>query len=198
MSHLTLASKSEIRLALLRNAGLEVSAIASRVDEEAIKQSLMAEKTKPRDVADALAEAKARKVASKGVGGLVLGCDQVLEFDGRVISKSERCEDVLEVLKEMRGKRHSLLSAAVIYEDDKPVWRHVGVARLLMRDASDAYLQSYVERNWESIRHSVGGYKLEEEGVRLMARVDGDYFTVLGLPLVELLSYLTLRGTLPR
>lgn len=198
MSHLTLASKSEIRLALLRNAGLEVNAIASRVDEEAIKQSLMAEETKPRDVADALAEAKARKVASKGVGGLVLGCDQVLEFDGRVISKSERSEDVLEVLKEMRGKRHSLLSAAVIYEDEKPVWRHVGVARLLMRDASDAYLQSYVERNWESIRHSVGGYKLEEEGVRLMARVDGDYFTVLGLPLVELLSYLTLRGTLPR
>ena len=198
MSHLTLASKSEIRLALLRNAGLEVNATASRVDEEAIKQSLMAEETKPRDVADALAEAKARKVASKGVGGLVLGCDQVLEFDGRVISKSERSEDVLEVLKEMRGKRHSLLSAAVIYEDDKPVWRHVGVARLLMRDASDAYLQSYVERNWESIRHSVGGYKLEEEGVRLMARVDGDYFTVLGLPLVELLSYLTLRGTLPR
>lgn len=198
MSHLTLASKSKIRLALLRNAGLEVNATASRVDEEAIKQSLMAEETKPRDVADALAEAKARKVASKGVGGLVLGCDQVLEFDGRVISKSERCEDVLEVLKEMRGKRHSLLSAAVIYEDEKPVWRHVGVARLLMRDASDAYLQSYVERNWESIRHSVGGYKLEEEGVRLMARVDGDYFTVLGLPLVELLSYLTLRGTLPR
>jgi septum formation protein len=198
MSHLTLASKSEIRLALLRNAGLEVNATASRVDEEAIKQSLMAEETKPRDVADALAEAKARKVASKGVGGLVLGCDQVLEFDGRVISKSERSEDVLEVLKEMRGKRHSLLSAAVIYEDEKPVWRHVGVARLLMRDASDAYLQSYVERNWESIRHSVGGYKLEEEGVRLIARVDGDYFTVLGLPLVELLSYLTLRGTLPR
>jgi len=198
MSHLTLASKSEIRLALLRNAGLEVSAIASRVDEEAIKQSLMAEETKPRDVADALAEAKARKVASKGVGGLVLGCDQVLEFEGRVISKSESSEDALELLKEMRGKRHSLLSAAVIYEDEKPVWRHVGVARLLMRDASDAYLHSYVERNWESIRHSVGGYKLEEEGVRLMARVDGDYFTVLGLPLVELLSYLTLRGTLPR
>ena len=198
MSHLTLASKSEIRLALLRNAGLEVNATASRVDEEAIKQSLMAEETKPRDVADALAEAKARKVASKGVGGLVLGCDQVLEFDGRVISKSERSEDVLEVLKEMRGKRHSLLSAAVIYEDEKPVWRHVGVARLLMRDASDAYLQSYVERNWESIRHSIGGYKLEEEGVRLTARVDGDYFPVLGLPLVELLSYLTWRGTLPR
>ena len=198
MVHLTLASKSEIRSTLLRNAGLEIDTIAPRVDEDAIKVSLLAEEAKPRDVADALAEAKARKVASKGVEGLVLGCDQVLEFEGRALSKTDSAEDALELLKEMRGKRHSLLSAAVIYEDNKPVWRHVGQARLLMRDASDDYLQSYIERNWESVRYSVGGYKLEEEGVRLMARVDGDYFTVLGLPLVELLSYLTLRGTLPR
>jgi len=106
--------------------------------------------------------------------------------------------DTISLLKDMRGKRHSLLSAAVIYEDGKPVWRHVGQVRLMMRDATDAYLEDYAIRNWDSIRHSVGGYKLEEEGVRLMSRIDGDYFTVLGLPLVELLSYLTLRGTLPR
>ncbi len=198
MTHLTLASTSQIRAELLRNAGLEIETVAARVDEEAIKAALLAEDAKPRDIADALAEAKARKVAMKGTAGLVLGCDQVLEFDGRVISKCANSGDALELLKEMRGKRHSLLSAAVIYEGDKPVWRHVGVARLMMRDASDAYLEDYIARNWESIRHSVGGYKLEEEGVRLMARVDGDYFTVLGLPLVELLSYLTLRGTLPK
>lgn len=198
MTHLTLASTSEIRATLLRNAGLEIEAIAARVDEEAIKASLLAEGAKPRDVADALAEAKSRKVAAKGEHTLVLGCDQVLEFEGRVISKSETPEDCLSLLKEMRGKRHSLLSAAVIYEGQKPVWRHVGQARLMMRDASEAYLTAYVERNWDSVRHSVGGYKLEEEGVRLMSRVDGDYFTVLGLPLVELLSYLTLRGTLER
>lgn len=198
MTHLTLASTSEIRAALLRNAGLKIETVAARVDEEAIKTSLLAEDAKPRDVADALAEAKARKLALKGTAGLVLGCDQVLEFEGRVISKCASPGDALELLKEMRGKRHSLLSAAVIYEGNKAVWRHVGQARLMMRDASDAYLEDYVVRNWESVRHSVGGYKLEEEGVRLMARVDGDYFTVLGLPLVELLSYLTLRGTLPR
>lgn len=198
MTHLTLASTSEIRAALLRNAGLEIETVAARVDEDAIKASLLAEDAKPRDIADALAEAKARKVALKGAAGLVLGCDQVLEFNGRVISKCADREDALELLKEMRGKRHSLLSAAVIYEAGKPVWRHIGQARLMMRDASDAYLEGYVARNWDSIRHSVGGYKLEEEGVRLMARVDGDYFNVLGLPLVELLSYLTLRGTLPR
>lgn len=198
MTHLTLASTSEIRASLLRNAGLEIETVAARVDEEAIKSSLLAEDAKPRDVADALAEAKARKVALKGTEGLVLGCDQVLEFEGQVISKCASSGDAVERLKEMRGKRHSLLSAAVIYDGDRPVWRHVGQVRLMMRDASDAYLEDYVARNWESVRHSVGGYKLEEEGVRLMARIDGDYFTVLGLPLVELLSYLTLRGTLPR
>lgn len=198
MTNLILASTSEIRATLLRNAGLSIEAVAARVDEESVKASLVAEGAKPRDVADALAEAKARKVASKGEDGLVLGCDQVLEFGGRIVSKAESPDDALALLKEMRGKPHSLLSAAVVYDAGRPVWRHVGQARLMMRDSSDAYLEGYVERNWDSIRHSVGGYKLEEEGVRLMSRVDGDYFTVLGLPLVELLSYLTLRGTLPR
>ena len=198
MSDLILASSSETRALLLRNAGLLIEAVPARVDEDAIKNSLVAEGAKPRDVADALAEAKARKIASKGVQGLVLGCDQVLDFEGRLISKMDSVGDTISLLKDMRGKRHSLLSAAVIYEDGKPVWRHVGQVRLMMRDATDAYLEEYAIRNWDSIRHSVGGYKLEEEGVRLMSRIDGDYFTVLGLPLVELLSYLTLRGTLQR
>ena len=97
-----------------------------------------------------------------------------------------------------RGQRHHLYSGAVIYQGGEPVWRHVGVARMHMRDVSDAYLDDYIARNWESIRHSVGGYKLEEEGVRLFVRVVGDYFTVLGLPLVELINWLVLRGDLQR
>ena len=198
MTDLILASTSEIRAMLLRNAGVRIETVSARVDEDAIKQSMLAEDAKPRDIADALAEAKARKIASKGNSGLVLGCDQVLDFEGDVISKCETQPEAINLLKKMRGQRHSLLSAAVVYEDMKPVWRHIGQVRLVMRDASDDYIEDYVARNWDSIRHSVGGYKLEEEGVRLMSRIDGDYFTVLGLPLVELLSYLTLRGTLPK
>ena len=198
MADLILASTSEVRASLLRNAGVIAEVVPARIDEDAVKQSMVAELAKPRDIADALAEAKARKVASKGNSGLVLGCDQVLDFEGEIISKCGSKEEAIALLRRMRGKRHNLLSAAVLYDELKPVWRHVGQVRIMMRDASDEYIVDYVARNWESIRYSVGGYKLEEEGVRLMSRVDGDYFTVLGLPLVELLSYLTLRGTLPK
>ena len=89
-----------------------------------------------------------------------------------------------------------LLSAVVAYENREPVWRHVGQVRLRMRNSSDEYLASYVDRNWDSIRHAVGGYKLEEEGVRLFSGIDGDYFNVLGIPLLELLNYLSLRGVI--
>ena len=194
---LILASGSEIRAQLLRNAGLEFTAVKPRVDEDAVKASLQSEQASPRDIADTLAELKAQRVASKHPDALVIGCDQVLAMNQTMFSKPETPQEALSQLQTLRGQKHQLLSAAVIYGDGKPQWRHVGVVRLQMRDASDEYLSGYVDRNWESIRHAVGAYKLEEEGVRLFSRIDGDYFNVLGLPLLELLSYLTLRGTLP-
>ncbi|NIY71441.1 septum formation protein Maf [Marivivens donghaensis] len=191
-----LASGSEIRKTLLRNANIPFESVLPRVDEEMIKMSLQAEEANPRDIADALAEAKARKVSQKNPGKLVIGCDQVLDFDGQVLSKPESPDDARAQLRAMRGKTHRLLSAAVIYKDAEPLWRHVGVVRLTMRDFSDAYLDDYVDRNWDSIRWSVGAYKIEEEGIRLMARTEGDYFTILGLPMVELVNYLIVRGVL--
>lgn len=194
--HIILASASEIRRALLENAGVSVRTEVARIDEEMIKAALEAEGAHPRDIADALAEGKARKVSLKHPEAIVIGCDQVLDFKGRIYSKPQSIDEAKEQLKSFRNNTHALLSAAVIYENGEPKWRHVGVVRLAMRDFSDSYLQDYVARNWDSIKHSVGGYKLEEEGVRLFSRIDGDYFTVLGMPLIELLNYLTLRGVL--
>ena len=191
---LILASGSEIRAQLLRNAGVPFNIEIARVDEQMIKESLLAEGASPRDIADALAESKARKVASKHPDAMVLGCDQVLDFQGALLSKPDSPDQAISQIKSMRGERHSLLSAAVIYNEGKPIWRHVGQVRLRMRHASDSYIQDYVTRNWDSIRHSVGGYKLEEEGVRLFHSIEGDYFNVLGMPLLELLAFLTLRG----
>lgn len=168
----------------------------ARMDEDMARDALLAEQASPRDIADALAEMKARKVSDKHPDATVIGCDQVLNLGGELLSKPATPEEARAQLQQMRGKRHDLLSAIVICEGGKPVWRHVGTARMTMRRFSDAYLNDYVDRNWDSIRHSVGAYKLEEEGVRLFSQIDGDYFTVLGMPLLDLLNYLGLRGVL--
>lgn len=189
-----LASGSQIRAQILENAGIAFESVVPRVDEEMLKEALKAEDASPRDIADALAEAKARKVSGKHPEKLVIGCDQVLDFEGQIFSKPETAEEAVAQIKALRSKRHSLLSAVVIYHELKPVWRHVGQVRLYMRNVSDAYLDGYVMRNWPSLKSSVGGYKLEEEGVRLFSRIEGDYFTILGLPLIELVNHLTLAG----
>ena len=191
-----LASGSSIRAQLLRNAGVPFTVQTARVDEDTAKRSLLAEDATPRDIADTLAEMKARKVSDKTPGAMVLGCDQVLDFEGQLLSKPETPGDAFAQLKAMRGKRHMLLSAAVLYQNGEPIWRHLGQVRLRMRMSSDAYLRDYVDRNWDSIRHAVGAYKLEEEGVRLFATIDGDYFNVLGMPLLELLNYLAVKGVI--
>ncbi|MEX0277191.1 MAG: nucleoside triphosphate pyrophosphatase [Ruegeria sp.] len=191
-----LASGSNIRAQILRNAGVAFTVQTARVDEEAAKRALLAESAPPRDIADTLAEMKARKVSDKNPEAMVIGCDQVLDFEGQLLSKPETPDEAIAQLKLMRGKRHMLLSAAVIYQDSEPLWRHVGQVRLRMRASSDAYLRAYVARNWDSIRHAVGAYKLEEEGVRLFATIDGDYFNVLGMPLLELLNFLAVKGVI--
>lgn len=191
---LILASGSAIRLALLQRSGLTVEALPARVDEEAIRAAMLAEGAAPRDIADALAEAKARKVSLRRPGALVIGADQILVHNGRLLAKPATPAALREQLVALRGSAHSLLSAIVVCRDGAPLWRFVGEARLTMRNFSDTYLEGYLARNWPGLADTVGGYKLEEEGVRLIARLDGSYFTVLGLPLPELIDWLALRG----
>ncbi len=193
-----LASTSPTRLQMLRAAGLDPTPIAPRVDEASIRDALVAEGAHPRDIADTLAEMKARKVAEKHSDAVVLGCDQVLALDRDTFAKPETPEDARQQLRRLRGKTHKLLSALVVYENAEPVWRFVGEARLTMHPISDTYLDDYIARNWDSIRHSVGCYKVEEEGVRLFSAISGDHFTILGLPLLPLLAWLGNRGMIAR
>ncbi|SFH06397.1 septum formation protein [Palleronia marisminoris] len=194
---LVLASRSDTRRALFAAACVPIETVDARVDEASIRDAMIAEGCSPRDISDALAEAKARKVSAKRPGDIVLGCDQVLDFDGMVLAKPADPEDAMAQLAALSGRRHMLHSAMVAYEDGEPIWRHVGTARLTMRQLSPGYIGDYVARNWDEIRHSVVGYQVEAEGMRLFAAIDGDFFTVQGLPMLPLLSWLTLRGIVP-
>lgn len=191
---LILASGSTIRAEMLRNAGVEVETQVARVDEVTIKGSMLAENARPRDIADTLAEMKARRVAMKHPEALVLGADQVLVCDGQLYDKPETVEEARTQLKTLRGKAHELLSAAVIFENGRPVWRHIGRAQLMMWEFSDEFLEEYVIKQGNDLLTTVGAYKLEGAGAQLFNRVQGDYFSVLGLPLLEVLEFLRNKG----
>ncbi len=189
-----LASGSSARAGILRRAGVEIEVHPAIVDEAAIKQALLAEKATPRDIADQLAEFKARRVCGRFPDRLVLGADQVLVCEGRMFDKPADLDEARRHLMDLRGKTHELLSATVFYERGLPVWRHIGRARLTMRPFSDAFLDQYLETQGDVLLTSVGAYMIEDRGSQLFSRIEGDHFTVLGLPLLEILGFLRMRG----
>lgn len=192
---ITLASTSSIRQDLLCAANVTFDACDSGFDETAVRNRLLEDHAAPSDIALALAAGKAGAL-NGAASQLVIGCDQVLAYDGGLMSKPKTSDEARAQLHMLRGKEHHLLSAAVIYEQGQQVWAHVGRVSLTMRHVTDDYLEGYLKRNWPGVQSSVGGYKLEEEGVRLFSRIEGDYFTVLGMPLVEILGYLGQRGAI--
>lgn len=198
MTSLVLASTSASRQAMLTAAGVPFEALAPMVDEGELKRALQSEGADARRVADALAEAKAVKISRKIPPALVLGSDSVVALDdGTMIDKAPDRQTLAAQLRSLRGRTHRLVSAAVVAENGSPVWRFVGVAKLTMRDFSDAFLDAYLDTCGDVLLGSVGGYHIEGHGAQLFARVDGDQFTIRGLPLLAVLDYLRTRGVMP-
>ncbi len=194
---LILASTSAARRAMLANAGVPHEAMAPHVDEDELKAALKAEGASPRAVADALAEAKAVKISRRIPGALVLGADQVLALpDGTMLDKPGDRAAAAAQLRSLRGVEHRLISAAVVAENGTPVWRFVDTTTLQVRAFSDDWLEIYLDAEGDELLGCVGAYRLEGLGAQLFARVRGDYFTVLGLPLLAVLDYLRTRGVI--
>jgi septum formation protein len=197
MTQLILASTSAARRTMLARAGVDVDVMAPMVDEESIKESLIHQKLGARDIADALAEAKAVKLSAKHPAALVIGADQTLALDdGMMLDKPSDPEEAVAQLTMMAGKTHKLFSAAVVAERGEPVWRFVATSRMIVRPLSGAFIADYVERHWDDIRHCVGCYQVEGAGAQLFSRIDGSHFDIMGLPLLPLLGFLRERGIL--
>ena len=194
---LILASQSAGRRAMLEAAGVQFEAVSPAVDEDSAKASLRADGLGARDLADALAELKAVKLSAHDPDALVLGCDSVVELDdGTMLDKAESRAQAAEHLRLMSGRVHHLYSAAVIAEGGRPVWRFVDKAAMHVRPLSDAFIDSYLDAEWEQARWCVGVYRIEGPGAQLFARIDGSHFTVIGLPLLPVLDYLRTRGVM--
>jgi septum formation protein len=193
---LLLASKSEARRKMLEAAGVPFGLADAGIDETEAKAGLVEAGFEPRDLAEMLAEMKARSVAAPG-DALVLGADQVLEQDdGSMLSKPRSREEAFAQLRLLGGRVHYLHSAAVIVEKGERAWGATETAALAVRPLGDAFLEHYLDREYENIRWNVGGYRIEGPGVQLFDDIEGSHFAILGLPLLPLLDYLRERGLL--
>jgi septum formation protein len=196
MSDLILASKSPFRAMLMRNAGLAFSQQAAAIDERVIEQTLEATGTTPADLALILAEAKAINVSERFPDVLVIGSDQTLSINDEVLHKAATMEEASRRLLQLQGRTHQLNSGVVLARKGETVWRHVSIARLTMRPLSPEYVGRHLAKTGDKVLGSVGCYQFEGEGLQLFEAIDGDYFTIVGLPMLPLLAELRNLGAI--
>lgn len=191
-----LASASASRRRMLSAAGVNILAQAARVDEEEVKNSMQAAGMEAGEVAEALAELKAQRISPQFHDAIVLGADQMLAVDGEWLDKPADADALRDHLKKLRGRSHRLISCVVAVKNGARIWHQTDTATITMRPCSDAFIDWYVDRAGDSVLDSVGGYQLEGLGAQLFSHVQGDFFTVLGMPLLPLLDFLRLQGVL--
>jgi septum formation protein len=194
---IVLASASATRAGLLARAGIEAVLDPAAVDEDEIKASMRAAGAPPEDTAEALAELKAKRVSARRRGALVIGADQMLVCNDVWFDKPPDRAHAHAQLAALAGKTHRLVSAVVVVRDGAPLWHHHDEARLTMRPFDDAFIARYLDAVGDAAMRSVGAYQLEGLGVHLFARVEGDWFTILGLPLLPLLGFLREHRAVP-
>lgn len=195
---LILASASPARATILARAGVVTRIQAAHIDETEIKASLRAEGAKPNEVAETLAETKARRISRGAGGSLVIGADQLLVCDDAWLDKPADRSRAAADLRALSGKTHGLYTAVCVLRDGVRLWGHNARADLTMRPLSDEFIHAYLEAAGDEALGSVGAYQLEGLGAQLFARVEGDYFTILGLPLLPLLDHLRGHGLVPK
>jgi septum formation protein len=194
MTDLFLASKSPFRAMLLNHAGVKFTAEAALIDERAIEEPLHQAGATPSQIALDLAKAKALDVSIRHGDALVIGSDQILSLGNDVFHKPEGMAGAKRHLQALSGKTHQLNSGVALAQGGKIVWEHLSAARLTMRSLSDAFIDRHLSRAGDRVLSSVGAYQYEGEGVQLFEQIDGDYFTIVGLPLLPLLKQLRERG----
>jgi septum formation protein len=194
---LVLASRSPARRRMLLDAGVRLIADGPGVDEEGVKAAFRADGAEPAEVAEALAEMKAKRVSPRYEKALVLGADQMLACDGVWFDKPDSRDEARAHLRRLRGRTHRLLVSAVVVKDGARIWHQTDAAELTMRNLSDDFIEAYLDAVGDAALDSVGAYQLEGLGAQLFGRVQGDYFTVLGLPLLPLLAFLREHKVVP-
>lgn len=191
-----LGSGSRFRRQLLENAGLAVEVDRPQIDERVAERAVEGSGLTPPELAEILAEAKAAEVSARNPGRLVVGCDQTMSLEDRLFHKPENMEAARRHLLALSGRTHELHSAVVLARDGETIWRHVSTARLTMRELDPAFIGRHLARVGAKALESVGAYQIEGEGIQLFEAVEGDHFTIVGLPLLPLLAELRRLGAI--